>query len=62
MMEEKKKVPCRYCKQEVDMGMKRCPSCGTHNPSMNVKRAMIWTVSGIVVLYIIGFIVQLFQG
>jgi uncharacterized protein (UPF0212 family) len=62
MKNEIKKVPCRYCKQEVEMGVKRCPHCGTHNPSMNVKRAMIWTVSGIVVLYLIGFMLEVMKG
>jgi uncharacterized protein (UPF0212 family) len=58
MEKETKKVPCRYCNLEVEMGVKRCPHCGTHNPSMNVKRAMIWTVSSIAVLYLIGFILE----
>jgi len=58
MEKEKNEVPCRYCKQPVDTGMKRCPYCGTLNPSMNVKRAMIWTVSTIAVLYLINFIIQ----
>jgi len=60
--EQKKTISCRYCNQEVEMGVKRCPHCGTHNPSMNVKRAMIWTISGIVVLYLIGFILEVMKG
>ncbi|WP_041672740.1 hypothetical protein [Sulfurovum sp. NBC37-1] len=58
----KKKVPCRYCKLEVDKGIKRCPHCGTHNPSMGVKRAMIWSISMIIVLYLAAFILQRFGG
>jgi len=54
----KQELPCRYCKQPVDMGTKRCPHCGTLNPSMNVKRAMIWTVATIAVLYLINFMIQ----
>jgi len=61
MEKEKKTVPCRYCNLEVGMGVKRCPHCGTHNPSMNVKRAMVWTVTTIVVFYLINFLVQLSQ-
>ena len=60
--ETNNKVPCRYCKLEVDKGIKRCPYCGTHNPSMGVKRAMIWTISMIIVLYLGAFILQQFQG
>ena len=62
MSDTKKKVPCRYCKLEVDRGIKRCPHCGTHNPSMGVKNALIWTVVAIGSLYLIGFILQVFQG
>ena len=62
MENKKNEVPCRYCKQLVDSGTKRCPYCGTHNPSMNVKRAMIWTVSSIVVLYLIGFVLKVLKG
>jgi len=57
-----KKVPCRYCGKEVEMGVKRCSHCGTHNPSMDVKRAMIWTVSGIVVLYLTGYILEVLKA
>jgi len=60
--EQKKTVPCRYCNLEVEMGVKRCLYCGTHNPSMNVKRAMVWTVTTIAVFYLINFLIQLSQG
>ncbi len=63
-MSEKKQnsVPCRYCKNEVDRGMKRCPHCGTLNPSMGVKQSLIWTVSAIVVLYMIAAVIQYVKG
>ena len=63
-MSEKKQnsVPCRYCKNEVDRGMKRCPHCGTLNPSMGVKQSLIWTVSAIVVLYMIAAVIQYLKG
>ena len=62
MQNEKKEILCRYCNLPVDNGIRRCPHCGTHNPSMNVKRAMIWTVSSIVVLYLIGFVLKVLKG
>jgi len=58
MEKEKNEVPCRYCKQPVTTGTKRCPHCGTFNPSMDVKRAMVWTVVTIGVFYLINFIIQ----
>ncbi len=58
---EKKKVPCRYCKQDVEKGIRRCPYCGTHNPSMNVKQAFVWTVGFIVFLYFTAFVLKQFQ-
>jgi len=58
---EKKMVPCRYCKHEVEKGIRRCPYCGTHNPSMNVKQALVWTVGFIVFLYLAAFILKQFQ-
>ncbi len=57
----KKTLPCRYCKNEVEKGVKRCPHCGTLNPSMGVKQSLIWTVSAIVVLYAIGAAVRYFK-
>ncbi|SFV57661.1 hypothetical protein MNB_SV-10-115 [hydrothermal vent metagenome] len=57
----KKQIPCRYCKQEVDDGVKRCPHCGTHNPTIGVKKAMVWTVSAIVVLYVVTFLVEVLR-
>jgi len=59
---EKKKVPCRYCKLEVEKGIRRCPHCGTLNPSMGVKQSLIWTVSAIVILYLVAFILEYFKG
>ena len=59
---EKKKVPCRYCKHEVEKGIRRCPYCGTHNPSMNVRQALIWTVSAILFLYLLAFVLQVAKG
>jgi len=56
------KVPCRYCKNPVDKGVKRCPHCGTHNPSMNAKRAMVWTVVTILLLYVTTFVWKKMQG
>lgn len=61
MSDTKKKVPCRYCKLEVDREVKRCPNCGTHNPTMGVKNAMIWTIVAIGAFYLIGFILQELQ-
>jgi len=62
MSNTKKKVPCRYCKLEVEYGAKRCPHCGTHNPSMGVKRALVWTILGIIFLYVAAFILQALQS
>ena len=59
---EKKKVPCRYCKLEVEKGARRCPYCGTLNPSMGVKQSLIWTVSAIVILYILSYIIGYFKA
>jgi len=59
---ESKTVPCRYCKHEVEKGIRRCPYCGTHNPSMNVKQAFVWTVSGILFLYLLAFVLQSVKG
>ncbi len=59
---EKKKVPCRYCKLEVEKGARRCPHCGTLNPSMGVKQSLIWTVSAIVILYLIAYILAYFKA
>ena len=56
MEKEKKTVPCRYCKQPVEKGSRRCPYCGTHNPSIDVKEAMVWTVSVIAVIYLLLFL------
>jgi len=59
---EKKKVPCRYCKLEVEKGIRRCPHCGTLNPSMGVKQSLIWTVSAIVILYLVAYILAYFKS
>jgi Zn finger protein HypA/HybF involved in hydrogenase expression len=61
MEKEKNEVPCRYCKQPVNTGIKRCPHCGTFNPSMNVKRAMVWTVATIAMLYLASFVMQVLR-
>ena len=54
-------TPCRYCKQAVEKGTRRCPHCGTLNPSMGVKQSLIWTVSAIVVLYLAAYVVNCFK-
>ncbi|MCF6206933.1 MAG: hypothetical protein L3J47_08615 [Sulfurovum sp.] len=59
---ESNKLPCRYCKQPIEKGDKRCPYCGTLNPSMDVKRSLIWTVSAIAVLYVVAYMVQVLKG
>ena len=61
MKEPKDELPCRYCKQPVSKGDKRCPHCGTFNPSMDVKRTMVWTVGVIAALYIAAFIIETFR-
>jgi RNA polymerase subunit RPABC4/transcription elongation factor Spt4 len=63
-MSEKKQnsIPCRYCKYDIDKGMKRCPHCGTLNPSMGVKQSLIWTVSAIVILYLLSFLIHTMKG
>jgi RNA polymerase subunit RPABC4/transcription elongation factor Spt4 len=58
MAETKKKVACRYCKQEVPKGIRRCPYCGTLNPTVTAKEAMKWTIGVIVFIYILGFVLE----
>ena len=60
-MKPSNKIPCRYCKLEVEKQEKRCPYCGTLNPSMGVKQSLIWTVLAIGALYLIAFIIKLFN-
>ncbi|MCF6207507.1 MAG: hypothetical protein L3J47_11580 [Sulfurovum sp.] len=55
---ETNKLPCRYCKLPVEKGDRRCPHCGTLNPSMDVKRSLIWTVSVIAVIYLLLYLFQ----
>lgn len=58
---EPQTTPCRYCKHEVEKGTRRCPHCGTLNPSMGVKQSLIWTVSAIVVLYLVAYLVKVLK-
>jgi len=51
---------CRYCGGEVEKGARRCPHCGTRNPTMGTKDAMIWTVGMILVLYIALYLYRSF--
>ncbi len=58
---EPQTTPCRYCKQPVEKGTRRCPHCGTLNPSMGVKQSLIWTVSAITILYLAAYILSYFK-
>ncbi len=62
MEKESKTTSCRYCKLEVEKGERRCPHCGTLNPSMGVKQSLIWTVSAIVMLYLASYIIGYFKA
>jgi RNA polymerase subunit RPABC4/transcription elongation factor Spt4 len=53
-----KKAPCRYCGQEVPKNIRRCPYCGTLNPTVTVKDALYWTMGVILVIYGIGFFLK----
>ncbi|MCB4743057.1 MAG: hypothetical protein LGB07_01880 [Sulfurovum sp.] len=53
-------ILCRYCKQSVAKGDKRCPYCGILNPSMDVRQSLTWTVGVIGILYIIYFSIYYF--
>jgi len=55
-----KQITCRYCKLDVENGIKCCPHCGTHNPTMNVKMALLWTVGTIGMFYVIWYLSQQF--
>ncbi|SFZ97538.1 hypothetical protein MNB_SV-5-502 [hydrothermal vent metagenome] len=46
---------------EVEEGAKQCPHCGTHNPTIGVKKALMWTVGVITLFYIVGFVLELFN-
>jgi|GEM_PF-2116316 len=54
-------VPCRYCKHDVPKGIRRCPYCGTLNPTVTPKDAFVWTVGVIVAIYLLGFVTQTFR-
>ena len=58
---DKKIVPCRYCSLDVEVGAKQCPHCGTHNPTIGVKKALMWTVGMISLFYIVGFVLESFN-
>jgi uncharacterized protein (UPF0212 family) len=54
-------MSCRYCHLEVEEGAKQCPHCGTHNPTIGVKKALLWTVGVISLFYVTGFVLQYFN-
>jgi len=56
----KKILPCRYCHLEVEEGAKQCVHCGTHNPTIGVKNALLWTVGTIGMFYIVWYLSQQF--
>jgi RNA polymerase subunit RPABC4/transcription elongation factor Spt4 len=51
-----KKAPCRYCGQEVPKSIRRCPYCGTLNPTVTPKEAFVWTLGVIVFIYAVAFL------
>ncbi len=51
-------VPCRYCKQEIRLNSRRCPYCGTFNPTVKQKEIIITTVVMIIILYIASFFIK----
>jgi len=46
-------MQCNYCGASIEKGIKSCPYCGTVNPSMDTKSALLWTVGVLVVLYLL---------
>lgn len=45
-------VPCRHCKLEIRLNTRRCPYCGTLNPTVKPKEIIITTIIMVIVLYI----------
>jgi RNA polymerase subunit RPABC4/transcription elongation factor Spt4 len=46
---------CRYCKREVDEGIKTCPYCGIVNPTLKLKEVFIWIVIITIIMLMFGF-------
>jgi len=57
---EMNNTTCNYCDHPIEKGTKRCSHCGTLNPSIRTKEALIWTVGMIVVFFIVIEIMDLF--
>jgi RNA polymerase subunit RPABC4/transcription elongation factor Spt4 len=55
---KKSYTPCRYCKQEIRLNTRRCPYCGTFNPTVKIKDIIITTVAIVAVLYALSFFIN----
>ena len=44
---------CNYCAHPIEKRSKRCEHCGTLNPGLRTKEALVWTIGMIVVFYVL---------
>ena len=51
-------MQCRYCKLEVEKGLKSCPHCGTVNPTQSVREVVLWTAGLFVVFLLISLFIR----
>ncbi len=50
--------PCRHCKREIEAKIRRCPYCGTLNPTVKIKDIFIGIFFVLAVMYVVSFFIQ----
>ncbi|WP_171012895.1 hypothetical protein [Arcobacter arenosus] len=50
--------PCRHCKREIEAKIRRCPYCGTLNPTVKIKDIFIGIFFVLAVMYVVSFFVS----
>ncbi len=50
--------PCRHCKSEIENKIRRCPYCGTLNPTVKIKDIFIGIFLVLFVMSIISYFIN----
>ncbi len=51
----KKLDPCRNCKREIELKIRRCPYCGILNPTVKLPEILITMLGVIIVMGIVTY-------